>query len=211
MNSLSKKHSPALLILILANAVLFGFVLKPEASVSESDAPYAKTQVPAVIGDWKGVTQEVDEKTVQILETDDIAVMEYVKEGEEAVWFAQVSGFGKRAAFHPPELCFVGSHFEVVERDPYVLTINGKDHEVMRLVIGQDGLLFEAWYWFTANQRVTANYYQQQLWLMLDAMTGKGISGKLVRLSTAMDKNNPEVSRNRLESFVSSFQSQDIN
>jgi hypothetical protein len=47
---------------------------------------------------------------------------------------------------------------------------------------------------------VTSNYYQQQLWLVLDSIRRKPASGTLVRVSTVLDK--PEASGKRLLSFL---------
>ncbi len=160
--------------------------------------------VPAHIGPWIGRSLEVAERTKNILETGDVALMEYRLGGEPPVWFAQVAGFGTRAAFHPPELCYIGSHFEVLERHPITILVNGTRRRVMRLVIAQNGERFEAWYWFTANGRVSPNYYQQQVWLVMDAMRGHPMSGTLVRLSTPMK--DPAASRRRLLAFVTSLE-----
>ena len=159
--------------------------------------------VPAKLGLWEGKPLTVEDRTVQILETDDVTLMEYRLGEEPPVWFAQVAGFGNRAAFHPPELCYVGSHYEILAREPVSVIANGRTHRLMKLVVAQHGKPFESWYWFTANGRVTSNYYQQQLWLMLDAIRRQPMSGTLVRISTPLD--HPESSHRRLLAFLTSF------
>jgi len=160
--------------------------------------------MPLTVGSWQGSAQPVDAKTIAILETDDVGLMEYRRGNEPPVWLARVAGFGKRAAFHPPEICYVGSHYEVLERAPLTIMVGGQPHRVMRLLLGYKQQQFEAWYWFTANGRVTPNYYQQQLWLVLDAIRGIPSSGTLVRLSTL--NNGPTPSHQRLLDFLSAFQ-----
>ena len=145
----------------------------------------------------------VDHRTIEILETNDITVMQYEAPGQSSVAVAQVAGFGNRAEYHPPELCFVGSHYEVLERAPMALSIDGKTRRLMRLVVGQGKEKFEAWYWFTVNGRVTHNYYQQQLWLVWDALRGRPASGTLVRLSTS---NADGRAGERLRLFFSTLQ-----
>ena len=164
--------------------------------------------VPAVLGPWQGKTLEVDRRTEEILETSDVALMEYRLGNESPVWFAQVAGFGKRAAFHPPELCYVGSHFEVLERGPITVLVNGTPHRLMRLLLSQGKARYEAWYWFTANERVTPNYYQQQLWLVMDAISRKPMSGTLVRISTQAD--DAEAAHRRLLAFLTSFETSNV-
>lgn len=154
---------------------------------SYTRAAAAAPAVPRTIGEWVGTPVPVDPRTVDILETADVALMEYRAGQEPPIWFAQVSGFGNRAAFHPPELCFVGSHFEILARQVLTITVHGRPQRVMRLVVAQDRDQFEAWYWFTAGRRMTHNYYQQQVWLLADIIRHRPSGGSLVRISTPLD------------------------
>ncbi|MBI4355963.1 MAG: EpsI family protein [Candidatus Omnitrophica bacterium] len=158
------------------------------------------TPVPATIGAWVGISIPADQRVIEILETDDVDLLEYRHGAEAPVWLARVAGFGNRAAFHPPELCYIGSHYEVLERGTMTVRVGGAPRRLMRLVLGQDHKRFEAWYWFTANGRVTENYYRQQLWLLLDAMRGRPLAGTLVRISTPLD--DAGRSRERLLTFA---------
>ena len=167
--------------------------------VAEPDA----SSVPQEIGLWKGRSLQADQRAVEILETDDVTLMEYQMGKEPPVWFAQVAGFGNRAAFHPPELCYIGRHFEILAREPVTVFANGEQHRLMRLVIAQDGKQYESWYWFTANGRVTPNYYEQQLWLVLDTIRREPASGTLVRISTSLDE--PAAAHRRLLAFWTSL------
>ena len=159
--------------------------------------------VPHQLGLWTGRPLEVTARAREILETDDVALMEYRLGAEPPVWLARVAGFGNRTAFHPPELCYVGSHFEVLERAPITVLVNGRIQRVMRLVIGRGGQRFEAWYWFTAGNQVSPSYYQQQAWLLLDAIRRKPVSGTLVRVSTLLDE--PSSAHRRLLAFLISW------
>jgi EpsI family protein len=206
-------HSSVLGLLLAGNGILWqgqvgqGVMTRPENQEGSGvEAVLARTLIPQSVGPWIGSGLAVDDKTVQILETDDIAVMEYRREGDEPVWFAQVAGFGKRAAFHPPELCLIGSHFEVLQRAPQHIEVAGRSYDVMRLVIGQEGRIFEAWYWFTAGGRTTANYYQQQGWLIWDTLVGHNTAGTLVRVSTPIIAGDEQASSARLRSFMEHFQ-----
>lgn len=158
---------------------------------------------PVHLGLWVGASLAVTDQTRDLVETDQVALMEYRLGSEPPVWLAQVAGVGNRAAFHPPELCYVGSQFEVLEREPITILVGGEPQRLMRLVIAQQGERFEAWYWFTANDRVTPSYYQQQWWLILDTVRQQPVSGTLVRISTPMD--TPAAARRRLLAFVTSF------
>ena len=184
------------LLLALASCLLWAGQSRAKPSVESTPAP-------TILGPWVGKPLEVTNQVTQILETNDVALMEYRLGQEPPVWFARVAGFGKRAAFPPPELCYVGDHFEVLERGPISVMVNGVPRRLMRLVIGQGKERFEAWYWFTAHNRVTPNYYQQQAWLLLDSIHRKPMVGTLVRISTPLS--DPESTHRRLLAFVTSW------
>ena len=173
-----------------------------------ADSPAARStqeaiQVPNQLGLWEGKPLDVADRTIEILETDDVSLMEYHLGKEPPVWFAQVAGLGNRAAFHPPELCYVGSHYQVMERGPITVIVNGQSRQVMRLVVAKDRHRFETWYWFTVEQRVTANYYQQQLWLTADSIKRRPMSGTLVRISTPIEESHR--AHRRLLAFVAAW------
>jgi len=195
--------------LLRPRVVAFGLLALCGWLVWAGDTPAKMTQdavpVPDQVGEWTGIPVDVDQRAIEILETDDVALMEYRQGEESPVWFAQVAGFGNRAAFHPPELCYLGSHFEILERERIPLMVNGRPRQVMRLVIGQDNEQFEAWYWFTAGERVTPSYYRQQFWLLADTIRRRRSSGTLVRISTALNPQAPEAAHQRLLGFTSSF------
>lgn len=195
----------AILTLALGNLLIWR-----SNTVTASPLPLSaqETAVPLAAGGWQGNAMDVDPRAIEILQTPDVLLREYQKDGKPAVWLARVAGFGQRAAFHPPELCYVGSHFEVLERGPVDVYVHGKVYRLMRLVIGREGErkeLVEAWYWFTASGRATSNYYQQQIWLLWDALRGKSQPGTLVRISTLQD--SPQASYNRLQAFLDAFTS----
>ena len=198
VQALLRPQLVALLFLGLATCLLW---VKPPAANATLKTASASRE----IGLWVGRPLPVADRAQEVLETDDIALMEYRLGAEPPVWLAQIAGFGNRAAFHPPELCYIGSHFEVLERGPISVMVNGQPRPLMRLVIGQGGRKrFEAWYWFTANGRVTPSYYQQQAWLFMNAINRQPMSGTLVRISTPL--NNPASAHRRLLAFMTSWQ-----
>ncbi len=194
-------HNPRLAALLL----LAGFAgLSP--ALASAPAVLAVPAVPMAVGAWTGRALPLDNRTAQLLQTRNVALMEYRAGDAQPVWLTQVNGVGNRAAFHPPELCYIGSQFDIVERGPITVPVRGQSRRLMRLVVAQQGHRYEAWYWFTANGRVTANYYLQQLWLAWDTVTGRGrpASGTLVRISTPLDA--PAAVRQRLTGFLSEFE-----
>ena len=195
---------------LTAGAVWLGRGSAFSAAVPEHGRP------PSEMGLWVGSQLSVDRRESELLKADQVSFMEYHLGNEPPVWLARVSGLGKRAAFHPPELCFVGSRFEVLERGPLTVLVKGLARRLTRLVIGlpvpsrtgrqtgRDGQRIEVWYWFTAGGRMSPSYYQQQAWLLADAIRGQRTSGTLVRISTPLT--DPAGARRRLLAFVTAWE-----
>jgi EpsI family protein len=152
---------------------------------------------------WTGKVLPNDPRSLALLETDDVTLMEFRLANEPPVWLVRVGGFGTRAAFHPPEICYVGSDFDVLERGPRTVFINGRARTVMRLVVAQGGDRREAWYWFTAGGRTTPNYWLQQAWLVAGALRRLPTTGTLVHISSPMEQ--PEAVSRRLLAFLSAL------
>ena len=193
---MARPQTVALIFLTAATALLWA----GQGAASKTADMAGAQPAPAAVGCWMGTRLPVDHRVFEILETTDVSAMEYRQPNDQPVWLSQVSGFGKRAAFHPPELCFVGSHYEVLERGQATVMMHGRPQRVMRLVVGRGADRMEAWYWFTANGRVTPNYYQQQWWLLQAQLRWRPAAGTLVRISTPLD--DPVKARARLAAFA---------
>jgi EpsI family protein len=164
----------------------------------------ATVPTPARLGLWAGTPLPLTEDSFELLGTEDVTLMEYRLGSEPPLWLAQIGGVGTRAAFHPPEICYLGSHFEVLEREPITVALHGQPRRLMRLVVAQGRDRFEAWYWFTANGRITPNYYRQQAWLLSDAIARKPMAGSLIRISTPLE--DPKAARRRLFAFLDAYE-----
>ena len=164
----------------------------------------ALPQVRDTMGLWTGTP--ITETAVKEQRPDNgeaVRLMEYRMGQEPPVWLTLEGGQGKRASFHPPEICFVGSDFEILEREPVTVVSGNTPRHLMRLVVSQNDNEYEAWYWFTVEDRITHNYYQQQLWLVMDAVRGKRTSGTLVRITTPRD--DPQATHRRLLAFLTAY------
>lgn len=174
-----------------------------------TDVPFRATvsqEPPApsrLAGVWTGTVLPNDPRSLSLLETDDVTLMEYRLGQEPPVWLVRVGGLGNRAAFHPPEICYVGSDFEVLERGPMTVLSNGEARRIMRLVVAQQGRRREAWYWFTADGRTTPSYLTQQWWLLMDALRRRPSAGTLVHISTPLE--HPRAVSRRLLAFLAAL------
>jgi len=191
---------PSLALLALAASTwLVWSGATPPAPTTPSTAQHQ--EFPRQLGAWQGKPLEDVNATAQIIGTPAIGLMEYRRgESEPPIWFFHVVGFGRQEVFHPPELCYLGSHYEILEQGVVSVTVNGAPQTVKRLLISQHQERFEVWYWLTANGRMTPSYSQQQLWLLGELVKANPTVGTLVRLVTPLD--HPGRAHDRLVSFL---------
>jgi EpsI family protein len=204
MNQARARIGIRLAAVAVLGAGCLGLRLASRPAPSRLSAPPAPTRLAGV---WTGTVLPNDPRTLALLETDDVTLVEYRLAKEPPVWLVRVGGFGTRAAFHPPEICYVGSDFEVLERGPRTVFVNGEPRTVMRLVLAQGGHRREAWYWFTAGTRATPHYWLQQAWLVTNALRRRPMTGTLVHVSSPME--HPETTGRRLLAFVNALDQED--
>ncbi|MBM3254107.1 MAG: EpsI family protein, partial [Candidatus Omnitrophica bacterium] len=134
---------------------------------------------PMKLGNWSGKILPMDARVYQILGTDKVLFREYVNPQNEKVWFCIVYGEQNRQSFHPPEYCYLGGgNAELLDKGKVALRLNEKR------IINVNKLLFQigkykqlVLYWFTAGNKMTENYYKQQIYFVLDEIKYHKSSG----------------------------------
>ena len=113
---------------------------------------------------------------------------EYVRPGGESVVLAIVHSGSDRSAFHPPELCYLGGGVELLDKSVEALELSDSFRLVANKLVMKAGDRFEvAWYWFSAGDEFTHNYYIQQYRFILNELLRRGeSSGALIRVSTSV-------------------------
>ncbi len=199
MRSSGSMTRRGLLVLALC---LSGLAVMRLAAASPSGAVSLPT-IPLQMGRWEGQDQAVDERSKGLLGTDQVVVREY-RNGEGAtIWLAVVYAAENRSAFHPPELCYTGSNFELLEQNTAVIARDDRQAgiEVNRLLMAhmtdrQQQLV--AYYWFTAGDRLFTQYHRQQIRLLWNQLRWRPSGGTLVRISTPVDDRGVEAAERRL-------------
>ncbi len=161
-------------------------------------------QVPQRLGEWEGVDQEVDDRTKGLLGTDQVLVREYHDGQGAMVWAAVVYAAENRSAFHPPELCYTGSNFELLDRGTatVVRSDHGDQPMVNRLLMTNHQQQLLAYYWFTAGDRFFTKYHQQQIQLIWNQMRRKPSGGMLIRVSTLVGDGGVQDAERRLSGMA---------
>ena len=104
---------------------------------SHQHSLYAK-QLPLSVDDWVGRDIDVDEQTLRILETEDVVMRDYTKEGSPHVQMCIVYASNNRKVAHPPEVCYKGGGWSLEEKKPVVLltqSAKAPEFKVIKLIL----------------------------------------------------------------------------
>ena len=172
-------------LLVLSGLALFPLA-KPSASLMDGRLDPRFQAVPFNIGNWVGQDVEVDELTYQILETKNVLSRLYRNEKGETVHLLLVGSERDRRVAHPPEVCYISSHYDVVNSRESSIQISGQEIPV-RSFVAQDQKnpndKEQVLYLYRVGKRFTTNYYAQQLRFALDQMTRQDSRVLLIRLA----------------------------
>jgi EpsI family protein len=145
---------------------------------------------PLVIGNWYGKDFSMDDRTYEILETKDAIMREYVNQDGDGVLLALVFSMNNRKVAHPPEVCFVGSGWERTVRDEKIVTIGNREIKVNSLTLQKKSDKQVVLYLYKSGNKLTSNYYSQQLNIILNGMLHKDTSSALIRISSITNSND---------------------
>ncbi len=139
--------------------------------------------IPLIIGRWFGRELGMDERTYEVLETRDAIMREYTNYNDSIV-LAIVFSQDNRKVAHPPEVCFAGSGWERADKGVETLIIDGREIKMNKLILQKNSWKQIVFYLYKSGDRLTENYYAQQINIILNGMLRKNTSSALIRVST---------------------------
>lgn len=165
---------------------------------------------PRELGGWKqrGLSERLSPSVTASLGADDYHSVEFVNPNEAApvrffsAWYDDQSEGG----VHSPEICLPGAGWEIAWLERSDLTqAMGWDttFEVNRAIIQKGETRMMVYYWFEQKGRKIAWDFEAKFWLMVDGISTGRTDGALVRLTTAMGKDEaPETADARLMNML---------
>ena len=181
------------------SAIITGF-LSQKVPLQEN-SQYAK-QLPLFLNGWVGRDFEIDDRTLEILETDDVLLRTYGKEGSVPVQLCVVYASNNRKVSHPPEVCYKGSGWSVEQKEPILFSKKSNEYpgfRAIKLIIEKGSEKKLVLYWYKCNEKYATNYYKQQFNVVKnEILKGQSTSG-LIRISTLID--NEANAMERLQDF----------
>ena len=151
-------------ILLLALALICVAYIHSGRGKDLSVQQSSLSAIPLEFDAWKGRDIRMDDYVYDILGTRDVLVRDYVNPAGQSIGLSIVRSSDDRSAFHPPEICYIGEGVELSDRDVTTFDLGeGFSIKANKLVMKDSRGFQVAWYWFTAGDNITHNYYLQQL------------------------------------------------
>ncbi len=190
-------------ITVLILAVAFSAVIFLEKANSVTLSSKDCGSFPQEIGVWKGEDLPIEDEVYEVLRTRDVLLRKYSdSEGNEIV-LTLVYSENDRAAFHPPELCYLGGGVQLLEKKIETIPLlDGSQIKANTLSMKDKNNIFKAWYWFAARDTFTHNFYLQQITLLSNWLRYHEKSGALIRVSAVMDPDNIEKTESLVHGFI---------
>ncbi|HET6203784.1 MAG TPA: EpsI family protein [Planctomycetota bacterium] len=190
--------------LVAAGSILSIALQLSRAGPPPAPAPLAAV-VPRELAGSVARDLPVTERMIALLETRDVVYRVYEKEGEPAVTVALIRGAGQRKAAHPPEVCYLGSGFDLLDRGTLRVGATPPLEARTLSASGPGGRLLCA-YFYLSGGRATSSYLRHQWDFLLDAFSGGGGRSLLVRLDTFLGRGETEdAARDRLQALATAL------
>jgi len=163
------------------------------------------TAFPKTIDTWTSEDLPISKEDLSILETKNAFVRKYTNtvDGGEVYLFLVYSQHNRKVA-HPPEICYLGSGVSITENihDPISVEFKGLTISTNRLMLLRKNLQHIAFYWFKVGGRFTSNYWEQQLLIAFNSVTGSSQGSALIRISADVVNGNKDKAIQDVKSFV---------
>lgn len=166
------------------------------------------------IGDWTGSDKSLTARQYDLLETRDILFREYARGDARVLACVAVAGAEGKAA-HPPEICYRGQGWDVVDQRQRDVVLAGRARAIDRLLVRQDGVELLVWSWYRVGAEETPDWLREQQLAFAATFAGRDDRAALLRFSTSLGKFAPNdvaaataaeaAAEARLEDFVGKF------
>jgi len=160
---------------------------------------------PKSIGTWTSVDLPLTKDDFAILETRNAFVRLYTNGVDKSqIYLYLVYSQTNRKVAHPPEICYTGSGFTIVDdaHDSIAVGYKNMNIQANRLKMFKGDLNQVAYYWFKVGDRFTSNYWKQQVLIALDTLQGHEPSSALVRISSTVGGQDINKSVKNIKNFT---------
>ncbi len=160
---------------------------------------------PKTIGTWDSVDLPITKDEYAILETGNAFVRLYTNSVDKSrIYLYLVYSQTNRKVAHPPEICYTGGGFTIVEDAHDTIPVQYKNLTIQanRLRMNKGNFTQIAYYWFKVGDHFTSNYWKQQILIAFYTLLGRHPSSALVRVSADVVNDNINKTIDKIKNFT---------
>ncbi len=178
----------ARLLATVAALAIPGLMLVQWNRTSEQGPDFASSALDETVGAWKATReQQLDAEVLEMVDPDRYFMRLYETPGRLPIWL-YVGIYGGRAGYakaaHDPKLCYPSQGWEITATRYVDLPVGDRETLVAKLMdVAKSGRTEAVVYWFQPATRWPSDPVPEQLWRVVDAVTGSP-QHAFVRLST---------------------------
>ena len=195
------KHYVATFLCLLITAASHSAINHSHDVAARADPPQDILNIPAVVGTYRQVGEdiEIDERTIEILETSTILMRNYRGPKGWPIQLTIVYAGTTRRSMHFPEVCIVGQGWEIHEQTEMPV---GFFFNASRLVLvkgeGKQALL----YWFKTADEFTGNFFVNSWHWARSQLTRGTATSAMIKVSAPIGNRDEESVFLLLEDFA---------
>lgn len=190
---------------LMASAIALGISVIVVSSIEKrteiTPARATFPEFPTQIGEWNGEQTAMEASIATYLGLTDYILANYKNDKSEMVNFyaAYYESQRKGVSPHSPRVCIPGGGWQIAE----ISRTQAGDLPINRIVIKKEDNTQLVYYWFQQRGRQFANEYFMKWYLFKDALLLNRTDGALVRITTAVAKNEDiQTADTRLQAFA---------
>jgi EpsI family protein len=202
------KKTKNYLILFILLVITAGFVFI-DGSLSKSVRTINLEKLPLTLGGWQGKSFPVQERILQILETEYILDRDYVNGDGRHMFLSIVYYPDNKIGFHNPESCNTGVGAKIIQRD--VLPIGGQEPNTQldgfkanRLILQRTAGDKVILYFFVSGNYITHDYLKFRLHMMKQQMGFRRPSGAQIQVHSVIGP-DMETTISIMEDFINNL------
>ena len=154
--------------------------------------------------EYSGRDTELDEVTLNILQTNDYVMRRYEADALPPVDLCITYSQGNRRGSHPPDFCLEGGGASITSKAEAVLPPS-EDQPALpcrELILQKNGALEYYLYIYRCGDSYTSNWYWQQVSILGAMLIGEKASGALIRISVPVMNNDLKAARKQSGEFM---------
>jgi len=194
-----KKTIVIIILLLVSTAASWNLYFKEYVQKDTVDIH----QFPRTIHGWSSEEIPITEDEYAILETHNAFVRKYSGPQGKEVYLFIVYSQNNRKVSHPPEICYTGGGFTILNKDADTIKMPDANQVIhtKRLTMERGNLKQLTYYWFKVGETFTSSYVKQQFLIAVKSLLGKPSSSAMISVSAVINPGGKARSMENIKEF----------